>query len=386
MPQFTLHKLWHWALIADFKNDYVCTKLELVDENNEVIIEPVESLPTTEEKLITEMISATEAELIADLAASHWRCALVRQGEPFGDYGDSVAVIAGAGDEAQELPSPLGWLFAPWPAPRARVLARRLGLQLVDDESGFPAVRWHDFILSSGVIIHNSLEQVLGACASQVMPQQARLIMPSSTSAAAKRLILRRFAGLGINRCSVTAAPNAILNGISDIKTAKVLVVEVLAYETRFTFLEADGTSIATANSATASYACADEAVASSWAALLPPVANENVDVWHKTLIATARKARRVKPKGPWRLHTGATSIVMPMSVANRAYATLSENLALTCELVTSAYGVDSSELTVIIAPEEPLWLGLADTFANVFGHEPLVLNADPWMRLRGLK
>ncbi|MBN1961007.1 MAG: TIGR02266 family protein [Deltaproteobacteria bacterium] len=363
-----------------------CTQLVLVDENEQPVGEVLQTLPTTAERLATESISAADAELICDLASSRWRCALVQKGADFANYGDSIAVLAGAGDKAIELPSPLSWLVAPWPASRARVLARRLGLQLIDDDSGFPAVRWHDFILSSGVIIHNALEQVLSACAFKVMPQQARLIMPSSTSAAAKRLVLRRLAGLGLSRCEVIAAPNTILNCVSTIKTSKVLVVEVLAFETRLTLLDADAKSIANATSVAASYVCADAALASSWASLLPPVVLEKAESWQSTLITSARKARHFKPQGPWRLNTGAQSIIIASSLANKAYATLSENLALTCELVTSAYGVDSSELTVIVAPEEPLWMGLSDTFNDVFGHEPIVLDADPWLRLRGLK
>ena len=266
------------------------------------------------------------------------------------------------------------------------MLARRLGLELEDDESGFPAVRWQGFTLSSAAIVHAGLEKVLSACAPNGAPRQARLVLPASVSDAAKRLLLRRLAGFGVGRCVVALAPMVALKqaGI-ELAAPATLVVEVLALETRLSLVSEKGKIIATAATLDANYAAADQALAAVFAAVLPVTGCKPTAEWRAALLAVARSARRVVPDGPWRLQTGAQATTVLAGDAGDALANISESLAISCDTFARAHGLDIAEIPVVVVPEEPLWVGLAETFARVLGRESRLIAPDLWLRLRGL-
>ncbi len=355
----------------------------LLDEHDDPVTIPQDGIMPTS---AAEQEPPPTSELMLDLAGTMWRGGIVPRGGAFDDIGDAVWVKAGEGDGAELLPAPFDWLIDPWPAPRAHAVARRLGLSVIDDGSGFPGVVWQQFTLPSSAIVHNGLEKLLGACAANARPTQTRAVLPTGMSSAVKRMVLRSLTSFCLGRCVAVEATTAALGRVASLPPeVPRLLVEVMSIANRLTLFNADGSFVASATTLDGSFTKIDAIVARTMAATLTVPARIDAKTWAELLMGIATKTRYLPHDAPWRVRARGTTLALDKDAAHEVLDEASESLAFTCDLLTRTHGVDNTTVCVVVIPEEPLWPELVTSLTAVFGKPPLVLPPDPWVRLRGL-
>jgi uncharacterized protein (TIGR02266 family) len=304
-------------------------------------------------------------ELFVDLSGSEWHATPIPAN---GAAPQRVLARAGRTD----LPAATAWLLAPWPAPTAQVVAGRLGLTLTPGDDEWPALTTDGTKVSVAALMRDTLAALLGG----PRPKRASVVVPASSSDAARRLLTLQVQELGIAEVRLEEAPAAILRicGVTLQDFERALVFEVGALASHVALIEGAGRILGTRTSFAASLAQAD-CLAADWLGgeLLR---QHRLDVVEDpslgATVTTQVQSTRASGADHWSADIAGAKVALSPEATTRRLAVLSDELIVAADSLLRDNGTDPTELAaVIVASEELPWAGLLSAIERVLACRP---------------
>ncbi|MBI3178278.1 MAG: hypothetical protein HYZ27_01375, partial [Deltaproteobacteria bacterium] len=346
--------------------------------------------PPAPDEIAAEKPEPAQEPWLLDLCGADVLLTRARGGKLVDRHARPTRLKAGRGrvgnaDDGVWVPHLIAWLAAPWPSAYAVAAARRLGLSLTGSADGSAALRLGALSVS--------LTDALTASLSDLPTDgggAATVIVPAGLSTSAEASLVSALAAVGLTPATLLPDAVALLARLRKPLATGALaaVVDTGLFAARATLVVAPAQVRAVRADLGAGLWDADELLLNrAEVAYLRQHALdiESDDTLRDTLARQVGALRRAGARTAWKLSVGGKDLEIPAAQVARWCEPLSERLALTVDAVLVAAGHHAGQLAaLVLASEEPLWPGAAQTMAALLGTAPLIVPPTAEVRLAG--
>lgn len=340
--------------------------------------------------------TAAGTTLILDISGADWLCAQSNApGSPLSDdsmvsprfsaLSEKVSLVEAQGSW---LPSLASWLGRPYGSPRVTINSRWLGLLTTHDDEGGIAVVIDKRPIPIKQLVQAALEKMLAGVADPSSFSGCTVLIPSDLTPTGQNFLTEMLQFHGIDNISLTTRTAATCKALQqDVPDGNVALFELSLLETRISLL-AKGQPHSVRADLHTGLLQVDKLVRDQ--AVLKLLREHGVDAADDpSLLASVfeqlMKARREHLARPWNVTIAGASISVDDSTLRAWTESHVERMALLCEEVCELAGTQPRELAqVLIVPDECPWPHLATTLEEVIAAPTLLLDPDPWLRIRG--